>query len=459
MKNVRLINRGIPRLYETDTGKPIDAFNAYSDLLFNNLYHSSGASTPTIYCPDVAEFFDYGYETGILGTRCLIPEAAHATMCQYRNYLTEGAHSKDFVIRRAAIALNHRPVSPAFAARKIAAVNHFLHNSTRVAQDTAAHRSILAGEKPLPSVMPSVIKPRRRSQTERERIFEETLQFGTPRTDFAFARGGIPSPKVKRINAKRDFPTCHILSLLRHAPSAYYRCLWTLQAGGGLRISEAFLVRRSDINTKNKTIKIEDPNNRRNPSKKKEKKKDGSNIAYKGRETASVIMFEPYKSIFFEALDEYEKERPTSSSDFLFVSEKRESHGESVIQSTLFNTTTKTYNTELRKAQIAAGIAGEGEKFFTSHSLRHFYGNWARNCVYIPGRNRVGLELSEIQLLMGHKDIKSTERYAKLDELNVAAEIASANQLVHGWSTSYSADLVRAQTYTRLADELLARAA
>lgn len=455
MKNVRLINRGIPRLYEADTGKPVDAFNAYSDLLFNSLYHSSGASTPTIYCPDVAEFIDYAYETGILGSRCLLPAAAHATMSQYRIYLTDGAQSKDFVIRRAAIALNHRSVTNAHAARKIAAVNHFLNNSTRVTQDTAVHLSILAGEKPIAPVTPLVVKPRRRSKAERGRVIEETLQWGAPRTDFAFTRGGIPSVKVKRINQKRDFPTCHILSLLRHAPSAYYRCLWALQAGGGLRISEVFLVRISDINCKNKTLKIADPNNRRDPSK----KKDGSNIAYKGRETASVIMFEPYKSIFFEALEEYEKERPTSSSDFLFVSDERESLGESIIQSVPFNTTTKKYNAELKQAQIAAGTAEEGGKFFTSHSLRHFYGNWARNCVYIPGRNRVGLELSEIQLLMGHKDIKSTERYAKLDEINVATEIASANQLVHGWSTSYSADLVRAQIYARLADELLARAA
>ncbi|MEB0043592.1 site-specific integrase [Pseudomonas sp. MH10] len=455
MKNVRLINRGIPRLYEADTGRPIEAFNAYSDLLFNDLYHSNGASTPRIYCPDVAEFFDYGYETGILGANCLSPEAADATMRQYHNYLTEGTQSKNFVIRRAAIALNHRAVSAAFGARKVAAVNHFLHNGTRVSQDTTSHRSILAGERPLPILTPSVITPKLRGRAERSRIFEQTLQYGAPRTDFAFARGGIPGPKVKRINAKRDFPTCHILSLLRNAPSSFYRCLWALQAGGGLRISEAFLIQRNNIHTTNKTIRIEDPNNRRDPSK----KNDGSRIAYKGRQTASIIMFEPYKSIFFEALEQYETERPSSSSDYLFVSEKRESYGEAIVQSGLFNTITKTYNAELKTAQKAAGLVNTCQKVFTSHSLRHFYGNWARNCVHIPGRNRIGLELSEIQLLMGHKDIKSTERYAQLDEVNVAVEIAAANQLVHGWSSSYSADLVRAQTYARLADELLARAA
>ncbi|RMS75191.1 tyrosine-type recombinase/integrase [Pseudomonas savastanoi] len=454
MKHVRLIHRGIPRLYETESGKPIEAFNSYSHLLFNNLYHSSGASTPNLYCPDVAEFIDYCYETGVLGPRCLTPEAAYTTMCQYRIFLTDGPDSKDFVIRRAAKALDQRSLSAAFAARKIAAVNHFLHNSTRVAQDTSSHLSILSGKQPPEYPVPDVIAPRRRSQAERSRILEETLQYGTPRSDFAFTRGGIPSPKVKRIKAKRDFPTCHILSLLNNAPSAFYRCLWALQAGGGLRISEVFLMRRSEVNIQNRTLRIEDPDNVRDPSKKPDRK-----LAYKGRQTTSVVMFEPYKSIFFEALTQYETERPTSASDFLFVSEDKSSYGEPIILSEIFNTTTKKYNFELSKAQSMIGMAAEGQKIFTSHSLRHFYGNWARNCVHIPGRNRIGLELSEIQLLMGHKDIKSTERYAQLDEINIAVEIAAANQLVHGWSTAYSADLVRGQTYARLADELLARAA
>lgn len=455
MKNVRLIDRGIPRLYEIATGRPVDVFNTYSDLLFNSLYQSSGASTPHLYCPDVAHFLDYCYETGVLGDRCLTPKAANITICQYQNYLTEAENSKDFIVRRAAKALNRKPVSKVAAARYIAAVNHFLHASTTLIHDTASFTSILFGGKPVPLLTLPAVKPRRRSQSERGKILENTLQYGARRSDFAFAPGGIPSPKLERDDSTRDFPTRHILSLLRSAPSALYRCLWALQAGGGLRISEAFLIKLSDIHRKNRTIQIEDPDNQRDPSK----KRDGSALPFKGRQTTSVIMFEPYKSIFFEALDQYRAERPASSSDFLFVSEKPGSYGEPIILSEKFNSVTKAYNETLKNIQRSFGMTMDGIKLFTSHSLRHFYGNWARNCVHIPGRSRIGLELSEIQLLMGHKDIKSTERYARLDAMNIAAEIAAANQLVHCWSSSYSADLVRGQTYARLADELMARAA
>lgn len=453
MKHVRLINLGIPRLYEMATGQPIAAFNAYTEYLYTERYSESGASTPALYSLDVAKFFDYAYETGVLGGGHLTSEQAEATVRQYSKFLTEGIHSKNFVIKKAARALGTKPVKDEAAARYIAAVNHFLHTNERQFNDSAAFANLMHGTPIEDTPTLSLLTPRRRKSTERSKIFENTLQYGSTRSKFEYGRGGIPSPKLIKTFTKRDFPTRHILRLLHGTPDPMQRCIQALQAGGGLRISEAFQIRLPDIDRKKQTVLISDPSNLRDPSKKQ------NPLPFKGRQTAMIIMFEPYKRIFFEALESYLQVRPSAETDYLFVSAGEQNYGEAFVTAYPMNTLTKNYNGALKVVQLTNNIAGTGDRIFTSHSLRHFYGNWARNCVLIPGRTRVGLELSEIQMLMGHKDIKSTERYAQLDEISVAAEIASANQLVHSWGSNYSADLVRGQVYARLADELMARAA
>ncbi|WP_434728799.1 tyrosine-type recombinase/integrase [Pseudomonas soli] len=454
MKHVRLINLGIPRLYEIATGKPVASFNAYTEYLFNHLYSESGASTPALYSADVAKFFDYAYETGVLGDNKPSEEHATATIRLYSKFLTEGINSKDFIIKKAARALGIKPVRAEAAARYVAAVNHFLHVNDRQFRDSRLFSHATQGSLAQDIDEPPLLTPRRRTLNERNNVAEHTLQYGSTHSKFEYAAGGIPSPRVTRKREKRNFPTRHILKLLHCAPDPMHKCMHALQAGGGLRISEVFQTRLSDINLQSKTVQVADPKNLRDPSK-----KDGVALPYKGRQIAMVVMFEPYKTIFFDALNEYLKERPSTTSDYLFISSEKASYGNALVLSHPMNTLTKSYNRTLKKTQFDNAMVEVGGKAFTSHSLRHFYGNWARNCVLIPGRNKVGLELAEIQMLMGHKDIKSTERYAQLDEISVAAEIASANQLVRSWGGNYSADLVRGQVYARLADELLARAA
>lgn len=453
MKHVRLINLGIPRLYEVSSGHPIAAYNAYTEYLYTELYSESGASTPALYSLDVAKFFDYAYETGVLGGGHLTTEHAEATVRQYSKFLTEGVNSKNFVIKKAARALDTKPVIAESAARYIAAVNHFLHINEKQFNDSAAFASLMRGAPIEDTPTLSLLAPRRRKTIERSKISENTLQYGSTCSKFEHGRGGIPSPKLTKTFTKRDFPTRHILRLLHGTPDPMQRCIQALQAGGGLRISEAFQIRLPDIDRKKQTVLISDPNSLRDPSKKK------TPLPFKGRQTAMVIMFEPYKRIFFEALEAYLRVRPSTTSNYLLISAEKENYGIALVTAYPMNTLTKKYNCTLKEVQLNNHIAGADDRIFTSHSLRHFYGNWARNCVLIPGRNRIGLELSEIQMLMGHKDIKSTERYAQLDEISVAAEIASANQLVHSWGSNYSADLVRGQVYARLADELMARAA
>ncbi|WP_410784610.1 tyrosine-type recombinase/integrase, partial [Leifsonia sp. SIMBA_070] len=59
------------------------------------------------------------------------------------------------------------------------------------------------------------------------------------------------------------------------------------------------------------------------------------------------------------------------------------------------------------------------------HSLRHMYAYYLVNhCPNPRDPNRFGLDLKMVQLLMGHKSIKSTERYARKDAKMLEATFA-----------------------------------
>ncbi|WP_124319627.1 hypothetical protein [Pseudomonas chlororaphis] len=130
MKHVYLIEMdNTPRLYELATGRPIDAFNRYATYKTKEVGHAFGASVPPQYSHATAGFFDYCYETGVMGGPPMPPEVAQKTINLYWDFLTKGVNSTDFVVRRAAKALKKTPVKPTSARTYLAGVNDFLRTS------------------------------------------------------------------------------------------------------------------------------------------------------------------------------------------------------------------------------------------------------------------------------------------------------------------------------------------
>jgi len=456
MKNVLYVNVGYPRLYEIATAEPIQAFNNYSDYICNQIRHSFSGNVPEQYTYNLANFFDFCYETGVMGGTPLNEEAALKTINLYYEFLTKGIESKDYVIRKAARALNKKPVISNSANTYIVPVNHFLHISQAKLKDTARLLQILTGNnsfgiiKTLP-----VLEDRIRTSLEMKKISNNTLKFGrTSDTYNDLAAGGIRGGKPAHNNLPKHFPIEKILRLLNAIEDPMHRCCSALMASGGIRQSELWPIRLKDIDEKNRTVQIEDPNYHRNPGAAKSHQK----LPFKGRLTASVVLFEPFKTIFFETLLEYLQVRPTSSSEYLFVSEKKTTRGMPLLRCQKANTTNKQLNKSLARTQKKLWPEAASEKIYSSHSLRHFYGMWARNFVYIPGRAGMGLDLPEIQIIMGHKDIKSTEVYAKLSEENLIAEIEIAERNKLYWGKRRHINEIRAAVYLDLANELKSRA-
>lgn len=459
MKHVYLIELdNTPRLYELATGRPIDAFNRYATYKTKEVGHAFGASVPPQYCQATAGFFDYCYETGVMGGPPMPPEVAQKTINLYWDFLTKGVNSTDFVVRRAAKALEKTPVKPVSAQTYLAGVNDFLRTSQMKLNDMASLVRILTKSDAFTNVisLPQA-EDRRRTRAEMDHIRSNTLTFGnTPKDVHAYAPGGIPGGKVKGSQVSRNFPTEKVLDLLNNVEDPMHRCITAMIAAGGVRHSEAWGIRKSDIDIDTRIIRIEDPNYHRNPAAEKVSKK----LPYKGRTLATIVMFEPFKTIFFESLADYLDVRPTTDSDYLFVSDDSQTYGEPLLLIKEMNSLNKQLNRAIRKAQVNLGTTSPATQApYTSHSLRHFYGVWARNFVYLPDRRVIGLTLPEIKILMGHKDIRSTEKYARLSEENAIAEIEAAERMKALWGKNPHIDQIRSAVYAELAYDLLERMA
>ncbi|MDN4547000.1 site-specific integrase [Pseudomonas sp. C32] len=455
MKNVLYVNAGYPRLYEMATGEPIQAFNTFSDYICNQIRHTFSGDVPEQYTYNLGKFFDFCYETGVMGATPLDEEAAQKTINLYYDFLTKGSESKDYVIRKAALALKRNPISSNSANTYIAPVNKFLHISQAKLKDSARLLQILTGNNSFANIKAlPVLEDRTRTAAEMAQISNSTLKFGRlSETYNNLAAGGIPGGKIAHNNLPKHFPVEKILLLLNGIKDPMHRCCAALMASGGIRQSELWPVRLKDIDENARTVQIEDPNFHRNPGAAKSHIK----MPFKGRLTAAVILFEPFKSIFFEALIEYLQVRPTTDSEYLFVSDKKETYGMPLLTCQKANTTNKQLNRSLKKTQKKHWPDSPPEEIYASHSLRHFYGTWARNFIYIPGRPALGLDLAEIQIIMGHKDIKSTEVYAKLSEENLIAEIEIAERNKNYWGKNCHINEIRALVYIDLANELRTR--
>jgi integrase len=392
-----------------------------------------------------------------MGAAPLEEEAALKTINLYYEFLTKGQLSNDYVIRKAAEALQRNTVSRSSANTYIAPVNHFLRISQAKLKDTARLLKILTGNNSFSSIKTlPLLEDRARSSAEMEQINDRTLKFG--RLSDAYnnlAAGGIPGGKAANNNLPKYFPIEKVLQLLHGIENPMHRCCAALMVAGGIRQSELWPIRLADIDESARTVQIEDPNFHRNPGAAKTHKI----LPFKGRLITSVVLFEPFKSIFFEALADYLKVRPTTDCEYLFVSDKQTLYGQSLLTCQKSNTTNRQLNRCLKKTQKTLWPDSSAEQLYASHSLRHFYGTWARNFVHIPGRNELGLELAEIQIIMGHKDIKSTYIYAKISEENLIAEIEIAERNKMYWGKNCDINDIRAAVYADLADELKKRAA
>lgn len=437
-----------PRLYETATGAPLAFYNEFTEHLWGEIGISYKRNTIIAMERGGRVFAEFLYETGALSGR-LDPVTASNTMHLFSSYLIEGTEAKDPIVRKAFIRTGRKTISRKSAGPYIAGANLLLTTCSAISFEQAELTSVMTGLPPETQInaLPE-LNPRVRGPQELARIHANTLQVKPNLGAGAKkARGGLRAPKVKKERKAKHIGFAHILPMLENAPTPLDGLIWSLGLGS-LRLSEAVGVRLEDVNVRKRIIRVEDPSGLRDTTNKER-------FGFKGRKTAVVTMFEPFKSIFWQKLAEYMAVRPCSDSPWLVLSLDEDTYGVPLCELNS-NSVNKAINRRIQATQKKLEfVAPQGN--YSSHDFRHLFGVWARNYVMVPGRPKPGLDLPQIQLLMGHADLKSTEIYAADLGINTLVDVDAANELIYHRGAGDGIDYYRGHAYARLGEELLQR--
>lgn len=453
MRSLTRVKSEPPRLYISESGAPLEFYNEFTQFLWGEIGISYARNSAISMERGGRAFAEFLYETGALSGR-LDPASASKTMHLFSSYLIDGAQAKDPIVRQAFIRTGRKTISAKSAGQYIAGANLLLTVCSAITFEQKELASVLthsalsdlalsahAHVNALPE-----LNPRVRSPQELARIHANTLQVkpslsaGAKKT-----RGGLRAPKVKKERRAKHIALPHVLPMLENAPTPLDGLIWSLGLGS-LRVSETMGLRLADIDVDRRMIRVEDPQGLRDTTNK-------NRFGFKGRLTAVVTMFEPFKSIFWQKLADYMAVRPRSDSSWLLLSLDKDTYGIPLCELNS-NSVNKAINRRIQATQKKLKfVAPQGN--YSSHDFRHLFGIWARNYVVVPGRPKPGFDLPEVQLMMGHADLKSTEIYAGDLGIHTLVDVEAANELLHYRGAGKSIDYYRGQAYARLSEHLL----
>jgi integrase len=402
------------------------------------------------YVEAVCKFVDYLFETGVLGsfdddvqlpTRKRINEAIDA----YVPLLLRGSAATVEMLQsdKKSAAGNAWLINAAKSLRieacqrksldnVIAALNLFLKLSESLAheaRDLAEHHGVKlpAEYTPLINAVEGFSKM---TSFERSAIRSSSMLGGVIRMHGEIRRpAGIKSVsrKAQSDTQVMDFPVSFMPALVAAATSWRDRALWLLLLASGIRKSEALNLQWSDIDHDKRCIYVLDPECRRYGKYMTAQDK----VRFKGRTVSWTYLWEPWRTMFFEALAEYRKREwrlPTDGNGYVFQILKIQ---DGQIGVPLVKASDAALNQSFKRAVIKAGVPTrdlDGQQDYPPHSLRHAYGVYMLN--YIPIAPGVyGFSEADVQCLMGHDSILSTRKYARRKQDVLQAKLAYSDMV------------------------------
>ncbi|RAI72540.1 hypothetical protein DOZ80_03090 [Pseudomonas fluorescens] len=428
MKNFTMVEVGrYRRLFDID-GMPVDLFNRFVVNMKDG--ENLSESTQVGYSEHVANMLDYLSELGLLDPHTPpSPTNAQRAISLYPRFLEDATLIDDPQLAQVAQNLGRAPISKASCSKHCAGINKFSEFSQKViTQENVLKRSlgIEAQTPPLRTFQP---QQQTRSRFETLRLQQNSVIascINGAKLKATKRKPRLTTKVPEQTFAGKDFPRNRLIQAINRATNSRDRLLWIMLPATGLRFSEAMQSRLSDIDLKKRTMRVYDPYGARNPLTKAEKK-----LPNKGRRTTKVYILEPLKDMFFDALEDYLKDRPrVIGQDYLFLQATPEKYGEPQCTSTPFKTLNGTCNRAFKRAQIKESIHTDSaaQRPYTLHSLRHFYAMWLKNCVRSKRSQKLGLEIYQIQRLMGHKKLSTTMRYCH-DDQNIVDMIMEVSDL------------------------------
>lgn len=423
----------------TKSGEPIEAFTLFCSANLGYAY-----ATQKRYAEAASKFLDYLYEAEVFD-RPVSARYLNAVVNAYPVVLRDGCNvvakrvaestseaSENLWLARVASALKWKASKPGSFSNTLAPINLFLKLSESLARETQERASllgidtskeagplfdVLAGIRPVSSAELAALK-----QNSMLGSVAKVLPRGFRRPPGLRA----PSNLVPTHRSSKDFPLEYLDSVAAEATSARDRCLWYLLAGSGIRTSEARNLLLDDIDFARQRVYVYDPL----ATRPEIAASDPISIRFKGRQMANTYIFEPLRRKFFAELENYIKYEyvptPEGRPKFVFQYVESQHRGEPLIHAS-DAALGQSFMRAVRRANVPARIGGGN---WTLHSLRHLYGVYMLNEFPVnPSRGEKGLRLVEVQMLMGHKQIRTTAKYARqkanrLSEKLEAADIA-----------------------------------
>lgn len=449
-----------PWRLETRDGTPVEPFNVYCARNSADAY-----TTQKRYAEATSRFIDYLYEAEVFSGSLSVKQL-NEVVDAYPSFMRNGSeatikkqaksNSKPNApfdwITKVASALQWEPVKQSSVRSALAAVNKFLRLSEDLARETTERLQALGlpSNASLTGIIAAVsgfepLGPHEIASLKQRSLLGALVKFS--RTPALRRRrleaGREPSKSIE----DRDFPLSHFMPVVDAANSWRDKSLFLLLGGSGIRTSEARNVLLEDVDFERQVIYVRDPLGRHY----RPREEDVRHLRFKGRETGITYIFQPLRSELFRALRNYLNEEfiPRDGDGdrqplFQCIEPRMRGLPLSEVSDAALNA---SFKRALRKANTP--LAANGKEWWL-HSLRHMYGVHMLNDYPVDVDAGIyGLQLVEVQMLMGHASITTTARYARAKYRRLASKLEASDKKLLGLS-SQELSLLPTQVANRL---------
>lgn len=428
----------------TPDNEPVHAFGVFCQK--NGDY---SPRTQKRYAEAVSRFLDYLYEARVFGHESVTARHLNNVVEAYVYLLRDGSavtaarvrkHAKtspeDIWLAEVAEALNWSPIRPNSFSNTLAAINRFLLLCKSLSLEAYEHARLFGIEHQgqYARLFKALEETVTISQREITQMRQNSMLGGVAK----FSAKGLKRPKrlvastrpAQSDQKRLDFPLSYVSALINAATSWRDKALWLLLAASGIRTSEARNLLFDDIDFDEQQIYVLDPSGRRYEPPRSVIEQP----RFKGRAIALTYLFPPLRQAFFQALNQYLKHEyvPVATpgeARYLFQYIEPMRRGQPLVNAS-DAAMAKSFKKAVKQANVSMPSNG---KDWSPHSLRHLYGVYMLNDYPVaPQRGLFGLELVEVQMLMGHTNIRSTQHYARAKHHRLAAKLKSSDEALLG---------------------------
>lgn len=393
---------------------------------------------------NLGRFLDYFQE----GLKYIDPTKANVNTLyrDYHSYLTCGVYSNSSLVMKICELIPSPMVGTSSSRTYHACITPFLYDLEETHQKYKDYlENGLTIEQPETSLLleklmlitPHKTRIRSRERAERQKHItplSATTNKSNNRTSFT---SHIPKINTleEPITENQFFPLESITALIHNASCYRNSCLYALIAATGLRDCEADQILWEDIDLTAREILAVKPEFRKNGSASYRglTEVEKNKLEWKGRGTPLTMLLEPYGTLFFYYLELYHRHEyiPTCGHNFVFHNK----HGRPLFLCDYSTVILHQFRTASFKTLIDQSLLA---KRLGLHSLRHSYIFFLKN--YLEHSKGQGLSDHELLMITGHKDIRSLQRYAKIDRELLWEKISYANNLRKHGNTKSSTE-------------------